>query len=382
MRIAVDARTVFSPARRGTGRNLVDLYTTLAALEPSWEFVLFHQLDAGGQPFAGLPNVRPVLIDLPGDRWNLWQDVRLPIAAKSAVASVLHCPANTAPLFTLTPVVVTIHDLIPLETARDSPRTQKWFRRVRRSAAKARRIVTPSEYSRQAIARETGVPAQKITVNYWAPDRSCLGPRSTVPGASDRVLESHGLPPKRRYILAFGAADPRKNTAAIIDAWSRLGRPAREGCVLLIVGLQPGALERVRAEATARIPDGSCVVRGFAPDADLPVLMSGAAALCYPSKSEGFGLPILDAFACGTPVIASTTTSLPEVAGDAALLVDPDEPAEIARAMETLLVDRDAAARLRTAGTERVQGFSWERCARTLAQVFRTAAVGSGTGGS
>jgi glycosyltransferase involved in cell wall biosynthesis len=377
MRIAVDARAVFARTRRGTGKNLVDLYSTLASQQPVWDFVMFHQLDAGGEPFAGLPNVRHVAIDLRGDRWNAWQDVRLPLAARAVDATVLHCPANTAPWLSLTPVVLTIHDLIPLEAAPDTPATRHWVKRVRRSARRARRIITPSNYSRHAIVLTTGVPDARITVNYWAPDRRSS--RIEDEDAIMTVRRKYQIPDSLRYVLAFGAADTRKNTAGIIEAWSRVAPEARRDAVLLFVGLQPAALERFTALAAERVPDRSCLLRGFAAEEDMAALTTGALALCYPSRSEGFGLPVLDAFVCGTPLITSTSTSLPEVAGDAALLVDPDAPEQIAGALTQLLVSEAERQRLRAAGFSRLTLFSWERCARTVGQVFEAASrpVGS-----
>ena len=145
--------------------------------------------------------------------------------------------------------------------------------------------------------------------------------------------------------------------------------------MLLIVGLQVSALDRFRAAAAKRVEDGSCVLRGFADETDIAPLLSGATALCYPSRSEGFGLPVLDAFACGTPVITSRTTSLPEVAGDAALLVDPSDPDAIAAALGEVLGSDAVRGRLRERGFARLEMFSWDRCARMVAEVFEAVAA-------
>jgi glycosyltransferase involved in cell wall biosynthesis len=378
LRVGVDARTVYSPVRRGTGKNLIDLYSTIADAHADVEMVMFHQheVDPADDPFAGRPNVRARRIDIRGDRWNLWQDVRLPLAASTERVDVLHCPSNTAPLQTFTPVVVTIHDLIPLEIAPEAPETTRWARRVRRSAQKAARIITPSHYSRKAIAERLGAPAAKITVNYWAPDKRCTRVTDTRAIAGVRHKYDVADAP---YVLAFGAADPRKNTGAILTAWQTLSDKDRAGARLLVVGLQPAALESFRAALAAR-RDTGCVLHGFAAESDLPALLSGATALCYPSKSEGFGLPILDAFACGTPVITSSVTSLPEVADDAAILVDPDDTQSIGRAIRELLGSEDLRVRLRDAGFRRAAAFSWERCAATAADVlFAAARGGNGT---
>jgi glycosyltransferase involved in cell wall biosynthesis len=374
MRVAVDARTIYSPRRRGTGKNLIDLYTTLAAIRPQWEFVMLHHSEApANELFAELPNVRPRRIDIRGDRFNLWQDVRLPFAAATAKASLLHCPANTAPLIAITPIVVTIHDLNPLETAPGTAAARAWERRVRSAARHARHVITPSEYSRRAIAGRFGIPADRITVNYWAPDRRAA---PAAPDAIAAVRRRYGIPEGFAYLLAFGAEDPRKNTDGLLRSWAKLPVSVRERARLLIVGLQPEALERYGPMVRQHVPDGSCLLSGFAPEDDISPLMSGAEGLCYPSRAEGFGLPLVDAFACGTAVMTSTKTSLPEIAGDAALLVDPDDDEAIANGMRELLTSPSVRIRLREAGTRRLALFSWEHCARTVADVFTRTVAG------
>jgi glycosyltransferase involved in cell wall biosynthesis len=371
MRVAIDARTVYAPARRGTGKTLVDLYATLAAIRPDWEFVMFHQCDLPDDPFAGLANVRRRRIDVRGDRINAWQDARLPLAVRAESADLLHCPANTAPWLPLTPTVVTIHDLIPLEAGSDAPEARRWRRRVGRSAVHARRIVTPSEYSRRRIVETFEVPLDKVTVNHWAPHPPCRRVQSADAVAAAR--KKFGIADGTAYVLAFGAIDPRKNTAGTIEAWRRMPPAVRDSARLLIVGVQAEALSGFGELARAGAPDGGIVVHGFVEETEMAALLTGAAALCYPSRSEGFGLPILEAFACGTPVIASGSTSLPEVAGDAALLVDPDDPAAIARALADVLSSADTRDRLRAAASRRLELFSWDRCASTMASVFESA---------
>jgi len=373
MRIAVDARSVFSPNRRGTGKNLIDVYRMLAAQRPNWQFLMFGERRETDDPFTGLPNVRRRLIDAPGYRFNVWQDVLLPTAARACRATVLHCPANTAPIKPFSPLVLTIHDLIPVDIAPDAPETARWFRRVKRSARLAKRIIVPSHYTEARIVDALGVRSDKIRVNYWAPDRACR--RVEAPAVLANTRSKYEVQTNQPYILAFGAADPRKNTTAIIEAWARVPQALRDRAVLLVVGLQDEALTSARTMAEGLMPDRSWRLHGFVPEEDVAPLLSAATALCFPSRSEGFGLPVLDAFACDTPVITSATTSLREVAGEAALLVDPNSVDEISAAMQSVLSSRDICARLRAAGRQRLAAFSWERCATTLGDALEGAAA-------
>jgi glycosyltransferase involved in cell wall biosynthesis len=373
MRVAVDARTAYSPIRRGTGKNLIDLYRRMALLYPRWEFLMFHRHETSvDDPFAGASNIARAVIEMRGARWNLWEQARLPWAARRAGASVLHAPANTGPGIPLVPLVVTIHDLIPLDLHAGRPATRRWAANVGRAARVARRILTPSQYTRGRLVQCFAVSADKVVVNHWAPDGSCH--RVSDEATLNAVRARYGLQPGQPYLFGFGAVDPRKNTRRIIEAWAALSPAVRSGLALLLVGLQEPALTDARAHAKTLAPEGGWSLMPFADEEDLPALLSGATALCYPSLSEGFGLPVLDAFACGTPVITSNSTSLPEVAGDAALLVDPTNVAAIRRAIEQVSASADLRETLRERGSRRLQEFSWDRCAHTAARALASAA--------
>ncbi len=324
MRVVVDARQVYRPQRRGIGKTLIHLYRTLAARRPGWRFLLVHQAALPVPELAGLPNVRPRAIDFPGlNRFDLWERVALPAAAMVARADLIHAPANTGPPFTFAPVVVNIHDLIPYEMAPRDPSARAWLRRVTRVARAARHVLTGSEYSKQRITDVLGVSPTKVTVNPWAPDPNAR--RIDDPAVLDRVRLRYGLRAGEPYLFGFGADDPRKNTRRVIEAYARLPIVVRDAFRLLLVGIQGSALDEFRRQADGLRLGDRVVLQGYCDEADLPPLLSGAAALCFPSRSEGFGLPVLDAFVCETPVLAGNLTSLPEVAGDAALLVDPED---------------------------------------------------------
>jgi alpha-1,3-rhamnosyl/mannosyltransferase len=371
LRIAVDARQIFRRQRRGTGKNLIDLYATLADRRPGWEFVLVHQL-AEPNPLAGRANVSAKRVDIPGaDRLGLWEAVRLPAAAVACGATVVHAPANTGPRFPLRPLVVTVHDLIPLEIAPDAPETHVWLKKVRTAVGAARRVITPSEYSKGRVVEVLGVPAERITVNPWAPDR---GTTRVEDGAElDRVRVKYGLRPGERYAFGFGASDPRKNTARLIQAYAGIPAAVRRECRLLLVGVQPPKLDEFRCLADKLGVSGDVLLHGFADEADVSALLTGSTALCFPSRSEGFGLPILDGFLCRTAVLCGNKTSLPEVAGDAAVLIDPDDVDSLRDGLHALLTDDGLRQRLIARGAERLAGYTWEKVADTAAGVFEAA---------
>ena len=261
--------------------------------------------------------------------------------------------------------MVTIHDLTPLDITPDAPATKSWVARVGRGARRAKRILTPSDFTRRRLIAQFGLPADRITVNPWAPAQNCQ--RVDDPRVLADLRAKYEIPDGRQYVMTFGAADPYKNTLGVLDAWSQIAPEVAAQSHLLIVGVQPVAQPRLREQAAARLDGRSYGLHGFVPEADISGLLSGASALCFPSRAEGFGLPILDAFVCGTPVITSDRTSLPEVAGDAAWLVDPDAPRTIAEGSRASCARPRRAIGCGRRATARLAAFSWDRCAQTAA---------------
>jgi glycosyltransferase involved in cell wall biosynthesis len=333
---------------------------------------MFHQTAPVHDPFAGLANVEAQQIDLPGaDRFNLWEQLRLPLAARTAGANVLHCPANTGPRYPLLPMILTIHDLIPLELEPDASPTRRWVHRVAAAARRATYIATVSEYSKRQLIRYLRTRDAKIKVVPPAVE----GRAGPVVSAAEweRVAARYGLERDRPYVLAFGAADPRKNTTRILQAWGRLPEPLRRHAQLLVVGIQEDSLAHFRRTATEVGAGSACLVHAFVPEADLAALLGEARTLCYPSLAEGFGLPILEAYWSNTAVLTSNRSCLPEVAGSAALFVDPFDVAAIAIGLERLLTDDTLHADLVAKGRERRLNFSWKHSAECLARILAVA---------
>lgn len=377
MRIGLDARTIYRPIRRGTARNLIDLYTHVAALRPDWRVVAYHREPREVEQLLPAAQVQPRMIEMVGDRFDAWERFRLPTAARADRVDILHCPANGCPSWMLTPTVVTIHDLIPLDNrhGRNPQQVKRFAQSVRAACAAAVRIITPSEYTRGRLINEFGGDPSRISVNHWAPDSSM---RYVPAGERRTVLERYGV--DRRYVLHFGAAAIRKNTHRMIESWAMTRSTARRDWQLLIVGLDGPIYSDMEKRVRNLNLQASVRLHGFADGGDLPALLSGADVLAFPSLSEGFGLPILDAWATRTSVLTSNTTSLPEVAGDAALLVDPTDALAIANGLTRLLKDPHLRAELALRGEHRLGQFNWQATAKRFVDVMEQATDISGTG--
>ncbi len=266
--------------------------------------------------------------------------------------------------------VVTIHDLWLDRYPQYSPKTfgqQASFRRTRKTALKARRVITVSEHSARDIHELYGVPRERIAVipNAVSAD-FCPAPRT----AEWTALRVRLGIPEGRFLLFVGGADPRKNHEAAAKAFALIADRYR-GLSLVLVGDIRHRFADMADTVRAQGIGSHTVCTGRLPIEEIRLLYAHAAALLFPSIYEGFGMPVLEAMACGTPVITSKTTSLPEVAGDAALLVDPRNAEALADAAMRLLDDEGLQARLRAKGLQRAAQFTWERSAAMTVALYR-----------
>jgi alpha-1,3-rhamnosyl/mannosyltransferase len=268
--------------------------------------------------------------------------------------------------------VVTVHDLIPLRVAGQATRrARRAFRRgLERALRGAAHVITPSNTTRDELHKEFDLSHARVTVIPWAADQDVAAAlrNDELQEGIRRVRARYRL--DKGWLLNFSGSSRRKNATGIVEAVARLSPERRNGTRVLLVGCEPPSV-RAKLEALAeRLGVRSCFrFLGFVPHEDLAALLSGARGLLMPSLVEGFGLPILDAFANGVPVLTSNLSSMPEVAGDAAVYCDPHDPGSIAAGIAQLL-DNAVAKRLVDRGIARVQAFTWERTAAAMCAAY------------
>jgi glycosyltransferase involved in cell wall biosynthesis len=361
MRIGIDASRATLARRTGTEGYALRLIQALLDLGSGHDFVLYFR-DA---PDPGLfPGAARVVIPFP----RLWTHARLSFELLTRPRpEVLFVPAHVLPLVHPLPSVVTVHDL----GYRHFPGAHSHFQRLyldwstRASALAATLVLADSCVTRDDLMRFYAVPESKIVVVYPGRDQA-LHPVDPAP-----VRAKYRLPDD--YILHVGTLQPRKNLVRLIDAIQIANLQLPTSPVQLLLVGKPGWLASpILAKAHAS-PDTVRLLH-YVPDADLAGLYSGARALAFPSLYEGFGFPVLEAMACGTPVICSNTASLPELAGDAALLVDPTDTSALASAIVRVLSDSALRAALIAKGLAQVRQFSWARTARETLEVLERAA--------
>ena len=376
MRVGIDARTL---SGRYTGDRTYwrGLLSGLGAVDRETEYVLYLKKPMEGEPPPGLgPNFRWRTVPTP-EADTLWMLRGWPEALREDRIDIAHTQYNIPLLGAPCPVVTTVHDvtfaLFPdLFLPRD-----RWVLNglVPRSMRRAARVIADSECTRRDILRlyRPGIPAAKVTTILLAADPHFQpppdGPESAR-AASSRKYELGGTP----YVLAVGVLQPRKNLALLLDAFALVKLGPQPPPHRLVIAGKRGWKNDELDRRLAALPEAvrqEIIFPGYVADEDLPLLYGGADALCYPSLYEGFGLPPLEALACGCPVLCSRVASLPEVVGDAGILLPPDDSNAWANALEKLLTHPAVQARWRERGPERAALFSWEKTARETLQVYR-----------
>ncbi len=362
MLIGIDASRAVSDAPTGTETYSRELIRALLALDSKNQYRLYTRQSAPRDCFASSPDAQVRAIPFP----RLWTHIRLSYEMLTRAPDVLFVPAHVLPLIHPRRSIVTVHDLGQLHFPEAYPARQRLYHNwsARWSARAAAHLFADSEATRDDLVQFYRVAPEKITVVYPAYDARLYQP---VRDATRIKEVKSRLRIGGDYVLAIGTIHPRKNYAWLIEAF---GRWQMANGRLVIVGkrgwLYDSIYERVRAlNLQSRVS-----FLDYVPAADMPALISGARLLAFPSLHEGFGLPVLEAQACGTPVVCSMTSSMPEVAGDGALFVDPLDVDAIAGAMQRALDDDALRAKLIAHGFENVKRFSWEESARQALKIL------------
>jgi len=371
MRIGMVLSGLTGKARRaGVARYAHCLLSALAQVDDRNSYALFlHPHNA--RDFAHLPaRWRRVVLPLPRPEARYLEQIVLPPLLYGSRLDVVHYPVLAPALAYGGPSVVTVHDLTnQLFPRRADLRSWIYYRHVlRMGASRASSVIAVSRNTRDDIIRLWGLAHERVEVIYEAASPAFDG----QPARPSRAEE--------RYFLAVGTVEPNKNFARLLEAYAAARSRLPDDTALVVVG-QPGWQYDGLLRSTRELGlNGSVRFIGHVPDVELADLYSGALAFVYPSLYEGFGLPPLEAMACGAPVIASRASSLPEVVGEAGLMVDPLDVEDIAAAMVRVASDPALREAMRSAGRARARRFSWEECARrTLAVLERAATQGKGT---
>ncbi len=370
MRVGVEGRTL-QGSRYGVARYLKNLLGHISVIDRANEYVIYLSENIERPGFFS-DRISTRVIE--GGPSLAWRHLRLPHAMRADGIDLHFSPSYFLPLFKVCPSVVAVHDL----TFKAHP---EWFAgdwRMRfdnvfwHAVRRAERIVSASEYSKSDIVRLLNVAPSQVTVIPYAADE--LFRPVTDESCVEGVRRKYGIPPG--FLFTVGSIHTRRNLERLVEAFSLARRQTGIDAFLLIMGTPAPFSPPVDILGTADRFGVSDHVKHleYVPEEDLLLLYNACGLFAYPSLYEGFGLPVIEAMACGAPVVCSNVTSIPEVAGDATLYFDPEKTEEIAEAISSVLVDETLRSRLSKAGLERASLFSWRRTAVETLAVFNEVA--------
>ena len=373
MRDGFDATSLTIP-RSGIGRYTLELARALLAHEPEIELLLITHRplsdDLGEDPVSRLPQ-------LGGPRFRpklAWMQTVLPFRATRRRVDVCHFTNYHAPLLSRVPYVVTIHDvsLIVMPESHPTERVASMRPLLRAVARRSAAVLSPTESARAETIRHLAIDPEKVHVvpEAAAPGFGPIGDEARLTAAAARYRVEPG------FLLFIGTIEPRKNVPRLLHAYAQLRRDGFAG-QLVICGGKGWKSPEIRPTVERLGLTDAVIFTGYVPDEDVVALLNLARAFVYPSLYEGYGLPIIEAFACGTPTVTSDRGATAEVAGDAALLVEPEDVDALRRALALALGNEPTRARLREAGLRRAAEFSWARAARETAAIYRAVAEGA-----
>jgi alpha-1,3-rhamnosyl/mannosyltransferase len=375
----LDARTA-TPHFPGIGRYVSNLARAMVPLLAADErLTILHD---PAHPLARLPDGPVARVPVTASPFSLSQQWQVPRLLRRLGAGLYHSPYIAMPYLPGVPALLTLYDLIPLRYPEHSTVRARLLVRwtTRLALGAARHAIAISDFTRQDFVQEFHLPTGRITAIPLAADPAFC-PQS--PEAMAAVRARYGLP--EQFTLYLGSNKPHKNLVRLVEAWQvangrwRMTEHRRPTAVhhLVIAGAWDERYPEARRRADELGLDGKIIFLGPVPEAELPALYAAATIFVFPSLYEGFGLPVLEAMACGTPVVCANTSSLPEVAGEAALTADPLDVAAMAAALARVVDDAGLRRDLREKGLSRAGRFNWENTARRTLDLYRVLAAGS-----
>ncbi len=367
MRIGIEAQRIFRKNKHGMDFVVLQEIKELQKLDTKNEYFVFV---APGEDRCIEDSKNVHIIVIGGRFYPIWEQYSLPKAIKEVNIDILHCTSNTAPIRCNAPLILTLHDIIFLEprdkTNHSFYQNMGWFYRrlvVPHILKKCRRIITVSDFEKNNITSKLDIPEDRMAMIYNGYNE-WFKPEVEPNFTFKKYIDTAG------YFFFLGNTDPKKNTERTLIAYAKYLKKSDVKRKLLMADLDRAYLGEILLRNHIEHIRKMIVNPGYIVNSDLPNIYNNAFAFLYPSLRESFGIPLLEAMACGTPVITSNTSSMPEIGGPYAILVNPESPAEIAEMMLKLETDDEFYQQQEEVGLQRAKLFSWRNTAERLLEVY------------
>ena len=374
MKIGIEGQRLFRSKKHGMDIVALELIRNLQEIDQINNYFIFIKEDSDVCLHES-SNFKIILLnDAP---YPVWEQFYLPKAAEKAGCDLLHCTSNTAPIHTSIPLVITVHDIIYMEKLslfrKGFSSYQKFGNLYRRwnvplVVKKSKRVITVSEFEKKRIASFFHLDDEKLEAIYNGVSQHFK--KVTDSTHLRQIKEKYKLPDK--FFFFFGNTDPKKNTKGVLKALSLLLNSYHEQIPLVMLDYDRNELDKLIQEIGDPKLNANIILTGYVPNKELPAIYALSTVFLYPSLRESFGIPMLEAMACGVPVITSNTSSMPEVGGDAALFIDPFKPEEITDAMLKILQNSQLRDELIIRGYSNAAKYSWENMAKNVLHLYQS----------
>lgn len=374
MKIAIEGQRLFREKKHGMDMVALELIKQLQQIDKKNEYVVYVKPDSD-KCLNDTDNFR--IVELGGGPYPTWEQNALPKAARKDGCDILHCTSNTAPVNSKVPLIVTLHDIIYLESIAIFKKGGTWYQKlgnmyrrfvVPRVISRSKKIITVSHFEKNRIREFFGWPENdpRLVAVYNGVSEHFKVIDDEI--ELKRVKDKYKLPDK--FFFHLGNTDPKKNTIGVLEAYSNYIKESEEKIPLLMLDFDRQELNKMLASIGDKKLMDHIQLTGYIVNTDLPAIYNLCEIFLYPSLRESFGIPMLEAMRCGTPVITSNTSSMPEVSGGAALIVDPFQPIQITEAIFTLLNDKKTKDRIIKEGFDQAAKFSWKAMAENVLDLY------------
>lgn len=367
MRIGIEAQRIFRKNKHGMDYVVLQEIKEIQQLDTENEYFVFV---APGEDRCLESTKNVHIMEIGGNFYPFWEQFTLPRAVRKLRLDMLHCTSNTAPIYCHVPLILTLHDIIFLEPRDKSNKSfyqnLGWFYRrlvVPKVLPKCQRIITVSDFEKKNIISKLNIPEERMAMIYNGYNE-WFKPVQDILQVYKKYIDEPG------YFFFLGNTDPKKNTERTLVAYSMYLEKSNVKRKLLMADLYKDYLDGIIERNHIENIKNMIVMPGYIVNSDLPYIYNNAFAFLYTSLRESFGIPLLEAMACGTPVITSCTSSMPEIGGRDAILVNPEKPEEITKKMLLLEKDNLYYNKQEEYGVQRAQLFSWKKTAEQLLEVY------------